>query len=256
MKLHCLGTAGYHPSETRHTASFFIPDHSLLLDAGSGVFRLQRLITTTEVSVLLSHAHLDHVIGLTFFWDLVSGTPLERIHVYGEADTLRDLQQHLFHPALFPAAPPLVWHPLGPAGEPFSIGQVRCRWFPLEHPGGSVGYRLEFPETSLAYVTDTTSLPDSPYWQAIQGVDWLIHECNFTDSEQKMAIQTGHSWTSAVLKNAAQHGIQRLILTHVNPLAPDADPIDLAAATARLGGHTPEHIVVANDSAVIELSSL
>lgn len=256
MKLHCLGTAGYHPSETRHTASYFIPECSLLLDAGSGMFRLQSLIETPELSILLSHAHLDHVLGLTFFWDLVSGTPLERIHVYGERQKIRDLQQHLFHPSLFPAKPPLVWHALEECGETFGLGQVRCSWFPLEHPGGCVGYRLQLPGVSLAYVTDTTSRPDSAYWQSIQGVDWLLHECNFADPQRELAIQTGHSWTSAVLENAAMHGVQRLILAHVNPLANDPDPVDLAGATARLGKNTPNQIFLANDSSVIDLSSL
>jgi hypothetical protein len=40
MKLHCLGTAGYHPSDNRHTACFFLPDQGIALDAGSSVFRL------------------------------------------------------------------------------------------------------------------------------------------------------------------------------------------------------------------------
>ncbi|MEI8210901.1 MAG: MBL fold metallo-hydrolase [Planctomycetota bacterium] len=256
MKLHCLGTAGYHPSETRHTASFFIPEHNLLLDAGTGVFRLQPLIMSREVSILLSHAHLDHVVGLTFLWDVLSGTPLERIHVYAEEEKIEQLKAHLFHPSLFPATPPLIWHPLTPSNPTFQVGRVRCRWFPLDHPGGSVGYYLEFPEVSLAYVTDTTSLPDSPYWKSIQGVDWLIHECNFVDSEKEMAIHTGHSWTTAVLENAYRHGIRRLILTHFNPLAHDDDPIDLVGATARLRGKTPEQILLANDSDVIELSRL
>ena len=95
MKLHCLGTAGYHPSETRHTASFFIPEHNLLLDAGTGVFRLQPLIMSREVSILLSHAHLDHVVGLTFLWDVLSGTPLERIHVYAEEEKIEQLKDFL-----------------------------------------------------------------------------------------------------------------------------------------------------------------
>lgn len=256
MKLHCLGTAGYHPSETRHTASFFIPDYNLVLDAGTGIFRLRPLVGSKELSVLLSHAHLDHVAGLTFFWDVMSGTSLQTIRVYAEAEKIQHLQEHLFHPSLFPATPPLKWRPLGPVDQSFHIGAVRCRWFPLDHPGGSVGYRLEFPEVSLAYVTDTTARPESPYWSEIQGVDWLIHECNFRDSEQEMAIHTGHSWTTAVLENAAKHGVKRLILTHVNPLAPDPDPMELAAATAKLGSRTPEQILIATDSAVIDLSRL
>lgn len=256
MKLHCLGTAGYHPNGARHTASFFLPQASILLDAGTGVCRLGPLVRSREISILLSHAHLDHVVGLTYFLDVVATTPLERIHVYGESEKLRAIQQHLFHELLFPILPPIVWHAIEDATREWQVGSATCGWFPLLHPGGSVGYRLRFPEFSLAYVTDTTSLVDSDYWRHIQGVDWLIHECNFPDSAREIAHRTGHSWTSAVLENAHRHGIERLILIHVDPLAPDPDPIDLASATARLGNRTPAQILLANDSTVVDLSSL
>lgn len=256
MKLHCLGTAGYHPNDTRHTTSFFISQANILLDAGTGVFRLDTLLHSTEISILLSHAHLDHVVGLTYFLDLVAITPLRKIHLYGEARKLEAIQQNLFHEAIFPVLPPFVWHPIDAFQETWQIGQTRLSWFPLQHPGGSVGYRLQLQGVSLAFVTDTTSQVDSDYWSKIQGVDWLIHECNFRDDQHELAKRTGHSWVSSVLENAFLHGIQRLILMHTNPLEKGPDPVGLAEATARLGPRTPAHILLATDSTVIDLSSL
>jgi ribonuclease BN (tRNA processing enzyme) len=256
MKLHCLGTAGYHPNRTRHTSSFFLREASILLDAGTGVFRLEEWIHANEISILLSHSHLDHVVGLTYFLDLVAITPLERIHVYGEDRKLKAIEQHLFHREIFPVLPPITWHPIDSLSSPWQLGQASVTWFPLEHPGGSVGYRLQFPEFSLAYVTDTTSRMNSDYWQAIQGVDWLIHECNFQDHQWELAEKTGHSWCSAVLENCASYGIQRLILMHINPMAVGCDPVGLAAATARLGNRAPPQIHITDDSTIIDLSSL
>jgi len=256
MKLHCLGTAGYHPSATRHTSCYFIPEASLLLDAGSGVFRLEKLLDQEEISILLSHAHLDHVFGLTFFLDFVATTPLRKAHVYGEKSKLEAIQTHLFHELMFPVLPPIEWHAIEDLGSEFSLNGARCRWFPLEHPGGSVGYRIDWPGLSLAYITDTTATPQSAYWSEIQGVDWLIHECNFSDEWVDLAVKTGHSWTSAVLENVAKAGIPRLILAHINPLAGERDPVGLAQATANLPRKTPNQIVVASDSMVIDLSSL
>ena len=256
MKLHCLGTAGYHPNNTRHTTAFFIPEANILLDAGTGVFRLEKLLRSTELSILLTHAHLDHVIGLTYFLDLLAITPLRTIHLYGEAKKIHAVQQNIFNEEIFPAVPPFHWHPIDAFHGTWQIGQTSVSWFPLEHPGGSIGYRLQFQGVSLAFVTDTISRPDSDYWSRIQGVDWLIHECNFRDDEQELAEKTGHSWTSAVLENAYQHGIQRLILMHINPLESDSDPMGLAEATSRLGSRTPAQILLANDSSIIDLSSL
>jgi ribonuclease Z len=256
MKLHCLGTAGYHPSATRQTSCYFIPEANLMLDAGSGLFRIEKLLDQEEISVLLSHSHLDHVIGLTFFLDYIAITPLRKIHVYGERKKLEAIQQHLFNELLFPIVPPIEWHALEDCGPDFELNGARCRWFPLVHPGGSVGYRIDWPALSLAYITDTTATPNSPYWSEIQGVDWLIHECNFSDEWVDLAIKTGHSWTSAVLENVAKAGIPRLIISHINPLADESDPLGMADATAKLSQNTPSQILVASDSLVVDLSSL
>ena len=256
MKLHCLGTAGYHPSATRQTSCYFIPEASLMLDAGSGLFRVESLIHQEEISVLLSHAHLDHVFGLTFFLDFLAVTPLRKIHVYGERAKIEAIQKHLFHELIFPVSVPIQWNAIEDLGPEFDLNGARCRWFPLEHPGGSVGYRIDWPDLSIAYITDTTTSPQSAYWSKIQGVDWLIHECNFSDEYIDFAIKTGHSWTSAVLESAAKAGIPRLILTHINPLACEPDPLGLAQATAKMPRLTPSQILVASDSLIIDLSSL
>lgn len=227
-----------------------------MLDAGSGLFRMESLLLQEEVSILLSHAHLDHVFGLTFFLDFVAVTPLRKIHVYGEREKIEAVQSHLFNELIFPVLPPIVWHAIEDLGPSFELNGAVCHWFPLDHPGGSVGYRIDWPHLSLAYITDTTAFPQSAYWREIQGVDWLIHECNFSDDWIDLAIKTGHSWTSAVLECAAKAKIPRLILTHVNPLAGETDPIGLANATAKLPRHTPNQIIVASDSLIIDLSSL
>ena len=59
--------------------------------------------------------------------------------------------------------------------------------FPLRHPGGSVGYRIDWPDRSLAYVTDTVAAADADYVEKIRGVDLLIHECNFGDDQPEQA---------------------------------------------------------------------
>lgn len=256
MKLHCLGTAGYHPNESRHTSCYAIPELELVLDAGSGFFRLGKLIQSDTLHILLSHAHLDHVFGLTFVLDFLATTPLRNVHVYGESEKLKAIREHLFHPLLFPVPPDFYWHNLEECGNRFSIGTSHVSWFPLEHPGGSVGYRIDTQTTSLAYITDTTCYPRSPYWSEIQGVEWLLHECNFPDEYEELAIKTGHSWTTAVLEAAKKQRIKRLLLSHVNPIGDEHDPIGLTAATAKNLRNTPEQIVLAHDRLIVDLESL
>jgi ribonuclease BN (tRNA processing enzyme) len=230
MKLLLLGTAGYHPSESRQTACLMLPEAGIVLDAGTGFFRVREHLQTPTLDILLTHAHLDHVVGLTYLLSTAWQRKLERITVHGEAAKLAAVREHLLAQDLFPAPLPCEWRPL-PAGSMELVG-ARVTHFPLAHPGGSVGYRLDWPGCSLAYVTDTTATPDSPYVQAIRGVDLLVHECNFRDSEHEWAVKTGHSCTSVVASVAKAAGVKRLVLLHFNPLDDSADPIDLSAARA------------------------
>ncbi len=55
MKLHLLGTTGYHPNNIRHTACFMIPEAGLVFDAGR-LFRLRPLLQGDELDVYLTHA--------------------------------------------------------------------------------------------------------------------------------------------------------------------------------------------------------
>ncbi|MDZ4848138.1 MAG: ribonuclease Z [Pirellulaceae bacterium] len=253
MHLHFLGTAGYHPNESRHTSCVFIPEVGLMLDAGSGLFRALPLIQHDSLDILLSHAHLDHVLGLTFVLDLLAVTRLKKIRVYGERQKLETVQQHLFAELLFPVRAPIEWIVIEDQPTEMEICGAKVHWFPLEHPGGSVGYRIEWPNLSLAYVTDTTSRPNSAYWPLVKGVDWLVHECNFRDEEQRFAELTGHSWGSAVIQGAAAARISRLILTHLNPLATGHDPLGLSTITASHVNGSPDTLIVAEDQMIIPL---
>ncbi|NLX95402.1 MAG: MBL fold metallo-hydrolase [Rhodopirellula sp.] len=230
MKLILLGTSGYHPCPTRHTACMFLPEPGVLLDAGTGMYRLPRYLRTSELDIFLTHAHLDHIIGLTYLFSVAWLHPLDAVRVHGRAETLDAIDEHLFAAPLFPKRPPMELVPLE-ASEPLP-GGGRLTHFPLEHQGGSIGYRLDWPGHSMAYVTDTTADPASDYIERIRGVDLLLHECYFPDAEADRARATGHSTTTPVAEVARQAGVKRLVLVHISPLAEGDDPIGLETARA------------------------
>ncbi len=102
MKIHCLGTAGYHPNDTRQTSCYYLPEAGIALDAGTGTYRLPKVLAGKSLNILLSHAHLDHTAGLTFLLDVLANHPLEQIQIWGESDKLAAVREHLFHPLIFP----------------------------------------------------------------------------------------------------------------------------------------------------------
>lgn len=228
MHIEFLGTGGYHPNERRHTACILLPELGVMFDAGTSVFRVAHRLQTTELSIFLSHAHLDHIAGLTFLLPLVLDGRLTRCRVHGTAETLDAVRTHLFAEAVFPVEPEFEYVELAEETEVPRNGVLRhC---PLKHPGGCRGFRVDWPERSLAYITDTVA--DGSYLEFVRGVDLLLHECYFPDSQTAFAIQTGHSHTTPVAELARDAGVGRMVLVHMDPLNDSDDPIDLPKARA------------------------
>lgn len=229
MRLIFLGTTGYHPGETRHTACLMIPELGLVMDAGTGFFRVRDFLQTPELLILLSHAHLDHCVGLTYLFDVLDGMPTERVTIRGSQPHLDAVQEHLFYPLLFPVTLPHTFEAITNSFELPGGGTAQVR-HQTDHPGGSVGYRLNWPKRSLAYITDTIASPDNVAF--FQGVDLLVHECYFADADRDWAHKTGHSHTTAVAEAARAAGVGRLYCVHMNPRGPEPDAIGLETARA------------------------
>jgi ribonuclease BN (tRNA processing enzyme) len=268
MRVHFLGTGGYHPNERRHTACLWLPELQTAFDAGTGTFRLVNLLMTAagtseppadgaisttpaaappavaarpgELDICLSHAHLDHIVGLSY---LLVPMVLDRLHtvrIHAQADAIAAIREHLFAPAVFPVEPEFEYCPLQPGQTVTLGGGARLSHQPLpSHPGGSTAYRVDWTDRStgrprsLAYVTDTTV--DGTYHSFVRGVDLLIHECYFADAEADWAEKTGHSHLTPIVALARQSNAQRLMLMHVDPRREEDDPLGLASLAASAG---------------------
>lgn len=224
MEFTFLGTGGYHPNDRRETSAVFLPEVGVLFDAGTGVYRLAERLRRTELDIFLSHAHLDHIVGLTFLLVPLMQGKLTKVRVHGVAEHLSAVREHLFAPAIFPVQPAYEFVPLADEVTVPQGGVVRR--VSLKHPGGSTGYRIDFARKSLAYITDTTA-GSGDYDEFIRGVDVLIHECNFPDRYAEWSEKTGHSNLTPVIETAHSAGVKRLILTHFDPQTPGDDPVEL-----------------------------
>jgi ribonuclease Z len=224
-----LGTGGYHPNDLRHTAGIMLPEQGILLDAGTSAFRVAEHLKSPDLQIFLTHPHWDHILGLTFLLVPMIDGRIQRCRLYGDAHTLGAVKTLLFAEATFPVLPNFEFCELPDAGGEVAISGGTLRHQKLVgHPGGSRAYRLDLGDRSLGYVTDTTT--DGSYIDFVKGVDTLLHECYFDDGREKLAEQTGHSCLTPVVRAAAQAGAKKLILTHIDPLKPVAEPFDLTQA--------------------------
>lgn len=228
MKLLLLGTTGYHPNDRRQTACLMLPELGVVLDAGSAMYRVREHLATDTLDIFLTHAHLDHIFGLTFMFDVLHEREMKRVTVHGEAEKLQAVREHLFSELLFPVEPPFDMQKIASSVELSQGGKLTH--FPLKHPGGSIGMRLDWADRSMAYVTDTVAAKDADYVEKIRGVDLLIHECYFGDDMPDQAELTGHSCLTPVAEVAAAADVGRLVLVHINPLMDSDDELDLDGA--------------------------
>jgi len=238
MRLVPLGTNGYIPTHGRQTMCFLVRagDLAILLDAGSGVARLlepeiRALLDGVEVlDLVLSHYHLDHVIGVSY---LPGVWPDKPVRIWApavplvEADPAEALCR-LVHPPLFPVSLPEL--PMRVeveriVGESFVLDGLEVRVRPQEHPGGSIGIRLG---DALTYVTDT--VPDTATAELAAGTDLLLHEV-WKGGDGQAAH--GHSTAEKVARLAERSGVRRLMPIHHNPQHTARDLEELAAELAR-----------------------
>ena len=209
----------------------------VILDAGTGIKQLgATLVGSGRIHLLLTHLHLDHVEGLRFF------DPLWRedteLHIWGPPSPLHSLRDRVarsFSPPLFPIdlsqIPATVrFHDI-PAGA-WEIQGIRVLALPVSHPGTTVGYRLDLEGASLAFIPDHEPVLGvelaslEPEWISghalADGVDVLLHDCQFSEAEYPDRVGWGHSSVAHAVGFARVAGVGRLVLFHHDPDRTDA----------------------------------
>lgn len=181
-----------------------------------------------SATLCLSHGHYDHVIGLPFFLPLWN--PEFNLHIFAGRpypyENMRDFMERcLFAPPLFPVPLRDLKATLHftdiEAGQTFELmHQVHLKTIALNHPGGSIGYRLEAGQRSVCYITDhdhADTAITAQLTEFVYGTDVLIYDATFTDEEYPLYKGWGHStWQEGVrlLQNA---GAKQLALYHHSP---------------------------------------
>jgi len=202
----------------------------LIIDAGTGLHSLGGELARGKeprllrLHILLTHFHLDHIIGIPFFPPLFSGDTEIIFYSFTEPEmtqrNLRRLMSGAFFPVKFKeTAAKKAFKKVSQKG--FRIGDIKITSCPLVHPQGSVAYKLEKNGRSVVFATDTehpgTGM-DERLVDFVQGAACLVYDAMFTPQEYDSGRRGwGHSTWLEGTRIARRSGVQKLLLSHMNP---------------------------------------
>jgi ribonuclease BN (tRNA processing enzyme) len=217
-----LGSGGWIPTAARATCSALVRsgDHALVIDAGTGIGRLverpQLLEGVRRMDILLTHFHLDHVVGLSYLPALSLPTP-PTVHGPGEwlygLETAEVLGRLVGHPLFAVDLEALVAgvEELGETTLPLGSFEVATRVQP-HHNDPTLAFRVD---DLLTYCTDTSY--DEGNAGLARGSRILVHEAWYTEDAPRE--EATHSSAREAARIARDAAVERLVLIHIRPAA-------------------------------------
>jgi ribonuclease BN (tRNA processing enzyme) len=224
MKLTVLGCSGGIGSG-RHTTSLLVDD-DILIDAGSGITTLDFEQLRKIDHVFLTHAHLDHVLGLPLLLDSVGDLRAETVTVHALPAVLDVLAKHLFNWQLWPDfreipsrdAPWLRFEALD-FGEASTLKGRTFRPLPVEHVVPACALHVATRGASLVFSGDTTHSDE--FVRALNGIPDLRHlivETSFENELAGIARASKHHWPDSLAAELKElKGQPEVWITHLKP---------------------------------------
>jgi len=232
-----------------HTScmSVVLGDEQFVFDAGSGIRDLGFDVLPTQrrkLHLFITHTHWDHIQGFPFF--APAYIPGFEITIYGAEGFGKDLKS-VFRGQLDREYFPVQMEDMQSylqfrqlAENPMTIGAARISWEFAQHPGATVGYKIEIDGKKIVWVPDNEFLQgytgppeeltrDHPlvvsYGRMIDflsDADVVIHEAQYTCEEYPKKVRWGHSSVSNACVLMKLAGVRNWVVTHHDPMHDDA----------------------------------
>jgi ribonuclease BN (tRNA processing enzyme) len=189
----------------------------ILVDVGAAAHALSVEERAGLSHILLSHAHLDHTMGLPFL--LAECEPV----VYGLKETLDAVRECLFDGRIWPdLRQRATWKEIRP-GDALTIGDVEFAVGASSHTVPCLSFGIMAKNRVVALVGDTRLDEEVVAWTAGLEPDFCVVEASYPDAHYEVAQRYGHqsprdlpAWRDALGEACT------ICVTHIKPAHLDA----------------------------------
>jgi ribonuclease BN (tRNA processing enzyme) len=262
----------------------------LIVDGGSGIRVLGHALLRGvfgsgggRASILIGHTHWDHILGYPFFGPFYQRGNRFTFYSAGQAEAdlpliLEGQHQELHFPVPFEELrAEMAFERIQP-GETFQAGGFTVRSVQLNHPGMTLGYRVEIGGAAVVIFTDTARIGAVQQGAGmkervedeglaafrerfrrdlvdlVDGADLLVHDSHFLEEEIVGKEHWGHSTALDALELAREAGVRHLMLFHHAPEHSDA-VVDHKLACARKAAQgTGVQVSAASEGMAVEIA--
>lgn len=227
MKIRVLGCSGGQ-APGHHLSSYLVND-TLLIDAGAATSVLDLKEQRSVKNVLITHTHLDHVLGLATLADNLFGRSNITVRVRGIKEVVAALRSSFFNDILWPdftrmignsrSRPVMAFHVL-PEEKRVKIGDVAVTAVRVHHVVPSVAFFIEEGRKTLLHVGDTG--PTDRLWHLARrkkGLCAVIIEASFPNRLQETADVSLHLTPQTLAGEIEKFGRPSVpvFVTHLKP---------------------------------------
>jgi len=172
----------------------------LLLDTGSASMIPAEKQASIE-TVLLSHAHLDHILELGFMLDATVASRNVPLRVMGSKACLDIVHRHYMNDLIWPdfsriktsAGPTLEYMNLEDRNWIELPGGLSLWVEPVNHSSGARGFIFRSESGSIVYTGDTG--PTETIWEkasTLSDLKFIVAEVSFPNSHSELAVAGSH----------------------------------------------------------------
>ena len=242
---------------------------TLVLDAGAGLRKVTGLLAGAPFTgtILLSHLHWDHTLGLPFFAaaDRVDARPTVVLPEQESGLDAASVLAGVMRPPYFPIGPTELrgewtFATIAPGEHTIEGFTVLAREIP--HKGGrTFGYRISDGHSTFTYMPDHCPTAFGPgedgfgaYHEAAlelaRDADVLVHDAQLLPAELAAEADFGHAVADYSVELGKRAGTRAVVLFHHRY---DRNDDALDGLARRLGGGSSPSVSLATEGTLLEL---